>query len=88
MEPTEAQLKEYEGSYPLWPAYALRIFATDGKLLVQGTGQEPLELASVERDIFVAESVGLEIGFGRDADGNVTTLTHRQGGQILRGDRR
>ena len=86
--PTEAQLKEYEGNYPLWSAYALRVFSTDAKLFVQGTNQRPLELAPVERDIFVAESVGLEIGFERDADGKVIALTHKQGGQVLRGERR
>ena len=32
--PTEAQLKEHEGNYPLWSAYALRVFSTDAKLLV------------------------------------------------------
>jgi hypothetical protein len=35
--PTEAQLKEYEGSYSLWSAYALRVFSTDARLFVQGT---------------------------------------------------
>jgi CubicO group peptidase (beta-lactamase class C family) len=86
--PTEAQLKEYEGSYPLWPSYALRVFSTDAKLFVQGTNQTPLELASVERDIFVVETVGLEIGFERDADGRVIALSHKQEGQVLRGERR
>jgi len=86
--PTEAQLKEYEGTYPLWSANALRVFSTDAKLFVQGTDQRPLELASVERDIFVAASVSLEIGFERDADGKVIALTHKQGGQVLRGERR
>jgi serine-type D-Ala-D-Ala carboxypeptidase/endopeptidase len=86
--PTEAQLKDFEGSYPLWSAYALRVFSTDTNLFVQGTNQTPLELAPVERDIFVAESVGLEISFERDADGKVIGLSHKQGGQILRGERR
>jgi serine-type D-Ala-D-Ala carboxypeptidase/endopeptidase len=86
--PSEAQLREYEGNYPLWSTYGLRVFSTDAKLFVQGTSQRPLELASVERDTFVAESVGLEIGFERDADGIVIALTHKQGGQVLRGERR
>ena len=86
--PTEVQLKEYEGNYPLWSAYALRVFSTDAKLFVQGTNQRSLEVASVEKDIFVAKSVGLEIRFKRDADGKVIALTHKQGGQILRGERR
>lgn len=86
--PTEAQLKEYEGNYPLWSAYALRVFSTGAKLFVQGTNQSPLEVAPVERDIFVAESVSLEIGFERDAGGKVIALSHRQGRLVMRGERR
>jgi hypothetical protein len=85
---TEAQLKDYEGNYPLWSAFALSVFSKDAKLFVQGTNQEPVEVAPVERDIFVAESVGLEIGFERDAEGKVIALSHKLGGEILRGERR
>ena len=86
--PTEAQLKDYAGSYPLLPNFGLRVFSTDGKLFVQGTNQASLELASVERDIFVAESVAAEIDFERDAGDKVVALTLKQRGQILHGERR
>jgi serine-type D-Ala-D-Ala carboxypeptidase/endopeptidase len=66
--PAESQLQDYVGSYPLMPNFALRIFAAGAKLFVQGTNQRALELVSVGRDVFVAESVGAEIGFARDAD--------------------
>jgi CubicO group peptidase (beta-lactamase class C family) len=85
--PTEAQLKEYEGNYPLAPAFALRVFSTDGKLFVQGSNQGPLEVACADKDIFVVESVAAEIEFERDADGKVIALTLKQRGQILRGTR-
>lgn len=85
--PTEAELKDYFGSYPLTPNFGLRIFAAGAKLFVQGSRQQPLELASVERDVFVAESVGAEIEFTRDAGDKVISLTLRQRGQVLRGDR-
>jgi D-alanyl-D-alanine-carboxypeptidase/D-alanyl-D-alanine-endopeptidase len=85
--PTEAQLKDYAGSYPLAPNFALRVFATGTKLFVQGTNQASLELASVERDVFVAESVGAEIDFERDAGDKVVSLTLKQRGQVLRGER-
>jgi hypothetical protein len=85
--PTEAQLKDYEGHYPLSPTFALRVFFTGAKLFVQGTNQRPLEVASVDEDIFVAESVGAEIDFARDANGKVIALTLKQGGQILHGER-
>jgi CubicO group peptidase (beta-lactamase class C family) len=85
--PTEEQLKDYTGNYPLTPNFALRVFATGAKLFVQGTGQRSLELASVEKDVFVSEVVGAEIDFARGADDKVVSLTLKQRGQILKGER-
>jgi len=85
--PTEAQLKDYEGNYPLTLSFGLRVFSTDTKLFVQGTNQRPLDLASVDEDIFVAESVGAELHFERDATRKVIALTLKQRGQVLRGER-
>jgi CubicO group peptidase (beta-lactamase class C family) len=85
--PSEAQLKEYEGDYPLAPTFALRVYIMGLTLFVQGTNQGPLEVAAVEKDIFVGESVGAEIDFERDASGKVVALTLKQGGQVLRGER-
>jgi serine-type D-Ala-D-Ala carboxypeptidase/endopeptidase len=85
--PTEAQLKDYEGNYPLTLSFGLRVFSADTKLFVQGTNQRPLDLASVDEDIFVAESVGAEIHFERDATRKVIALTLKQRGQVLRGER-
>jgi serine-type D-Ala-D-Ala carboxypeptidase/endopeptidase len=87
-KPTEAELKDYDGNYPLAPAFALRVFSTGAELFVQGTNQGPLEVASVDKDIFVASRVGAEIDFERDADGKVIALTLKQGGQVLHGERR
>ena len=58
--PTEAQLEDYVGSYPLMPDFALRIFAAGARLFVQGTNQRSLELAPVEKDAFIAESVAAD----------------------------
>jgi serine-type D-Ala-D-Ala carboxypeptidase/endopeptidase len=85
--PTEAQLADYVGSYPLMPNFALRVFSNGAKLFVQGTNQRSLELASVERDVFVAESVGAEIDFARDASDKVVSLSLKQRGQVLQGER-
>ena len=85
--PTEAELKEYDGNYPLAPSFALRVFANGAKLFVQGSNQGPLEVASVDKDTFVAERVGAEIDFERDANAKVIALTLKQGGRILRGER-
>src|SRR6266702_565268 len=86
--PSEDQLKDYIGNYPLTSNFALRVFSADAKLFVQGTNQRPLELASVERDVFVAESVAAEIHFERDANDKVVSLTLKQRGQVLKGERR
>jgi serine-type D-Ala-D-Ala carboxypeptidase/endopeptidase len=85
--PTEAQLKEYDGNYPLTSNFALRVFSKDAKLFIQGTNQGPIEVGSVDRDIFVAESVGAEIDFERDTGGKVVALILKQRGQVLRGER-
>ena len=86
--PTEAQLADYPGQYPLTPIFGLRIFATGAKLFVQGTNQKALEIAPVERDVFVAESVGAEIDFARDAGDKVIALTLKQRGAVLKGERK
>jgi len=85
--PTEAQLADYVGDYPLMPNFALRVSATGAKLFVQGTNQRSLEFVSVEKDVFVADSVSAEIDFERDAGDKVVSLTLKQRGQILRGER-
>ena len=82
--PTEAQLGDYVGSYPLTPNLALRVFATGAKLFVQGTNQRSLELASVERDVFVAESVSAEIDFERDAGDKVVSRLSSSGDKSCR----
>lgn len=85
--PTEAQLADYAGNYPLTPNFALRVSATGAKLFVQGTNQRSLEFVSVEKDVFVSDSVSAEIDFVRDAGDKVVALTLKQRGQVLRGER-
>ena len=85
--PTEAQLEDYVGSYPLMPDFGLRIFSAGARLFVQGTNQRSLELAPVEKDAFIAESVAAEIDFERDAADKVVSLTFRQRGQVVQAER-
>jgi CubicO group peptidase (beta-lactamase class C family) len=85
--PTETQLADYAGDYPLMPNFGLRVTATGAKLFVQGTNQRSLEFVSVEKDVFVADSVSAEIDFERDATDKVVALTLKQRGQVLRGER-
>jgi len=85
--PSESDVKDYIGSYPLTPRLTLRVFATGAQLFVQGTNQPSFELAPVERDVFVVVSVSAEIDFGRDAGDKVVSLTLKQRGRVLQGER-
>jgi serine-type D-Ala-D-Ala carboxypeptidase/endopeptidase len=85
--PTDAQLQAYVGLYPLTAGFGVRISASGAQLFVQGTNQRTLKLAPVEPDVFVAESVGAEIDFARDAGDKVVSLTLKQGGQMRKGER-
>jgi hypothetical protein len=86
--PSAEDLKAYEGHYPLTPDFALKVFADGAKLYIQGTGQGPLEVVPIAKDVFVAESVGAEITFERDGSGKVVALVLKQSGQLLRGIKR
>jgi serine-type D-Ala-D-Ala carboxypeptidase/endopeptidase len=85
--PAEAQLKEYEGNYSFSRTLGLRVYVSGPKIMVQGTGQAPLEAAPFKKDIFVTEPMGAEVAFERDAGGKVIALTLNQRGQVLRGER-
>jgi len=85
---TPEALRDYVGEYPLVPAFSLTVSAKAGTLYVQGSGQQPIEVKAVEKDVFVAEAVAAEIRFERDDAGVVRALTLLQGGQQLRGERR
>jgi serine-type D-Ala-D-Ala carboxypeptidase/endopeptidase len=81
------QRAQYPGDYPLAPGFVLAVINDDDKLFVQGTGQSRIEVVPVDKDVFVADSVGAEIVFERDASGKVTALVLHQAGQKLRGVR-
>ena len=84
--PTEAQLEGLcrqlsADAQPLRCVSSPRVRSS----LSQGTNQRSLEFASVERDIFVAESVSAEIDFERDAGGKVVSLDSQAAGTGLAG---
>jgi hypothetical protein len=85
--PAEAQLKEYEGNYSFSRTLGLRVYASGPRIMVQATGQPPLEAALFDKDIFVTEPLGAEVAFERDAGGKVIALTLNTRGQVLRGER-
>ncbi|MFT3807550.1 serine hydrolase domain-containing protein [Arenimonas sp.] len=79
-----AALKAYEGEFRLAPSFAITVFAKDGKLFAQGTGQGALEITYAGKDSFVAEKVGAEMEFQRDGKGVVNLMLLKQGGAVQR----
>jgi len=73
-------LTPYPGAYRLDENFVLTIFADDGELFGQATGQGafPLRYTSTDRFSFVAANI--EIAFGRDSEERVNELTLRQAG--------
>jgi CubicO group peptidase (beta-lactamase class C family) len=84
---TPAELAEYAGEYPLAPGFALTAFEKDGKLWVQGTGQQPIDVVATQKDTFAADIVAAVLRFER-REGKVVALTLEQNGQKLRGERK
>lgn len=82
--PTAEALKAYEGVFRLAPVFAITVFARGGRLFAQGTNQGALEIAYAGADVFVAEKVGAEMQFQRDAAGKVEAMLLKQGGAVQR----
>jgi CubicO group peptidase (beta-lactamase class C family) len=73
---------DYVGDYELAPGFILTISREGDRFFAQATGQERFQIyASTEVDFFL-KVVEANLTFGRDdADGPVTHMTFRQGGE-------
>ena len=74
-------LRAYEGVYELSPTFAITASVVDGKLMVQATGQDALELHQESADAFFLREVDAQVVFTRDASGAVDGLVLHQGGR-------
>jgi hypothetical protein len=79
-----ANAADYGGTYPLTPAFAIRVTEAGGALFAQATGQGRLALRPVAPDRFAVIGVDAEISFERGADGKVTALVLHQNGRDQR----
>ncbi len=79
-----AALKSYEGVYETSRGFSLAIRATGDRLIVQPTGQSPLDLFPETPDRFFFRTVNAQIEFTRDAAGQITGATMRQNGSELK----
>lgn len=84
---TPAELQAYAGDYPLMPQFSLKVFERDGKLFIQGSGQQAMATEPVAKDVFSVTQAGAEFRFERAANGEVVSITLLQGGQALRGEK-
>ncbi len=74
-------LRAYEGTYRLAPQFALNVRLEGGSLIVQATDQPKFRLFAEAPDKFFLKDVEAQLEFGRDASGEVTSVTLVQGGR-------
>ena len=74
-------LRAYEGVYELSPTFTITASVVDGRLMVQATGQDALELHREADDAFFLREVDAQVVFTRDASGAVDGLVLHQGGR-------
>ncbi|MEJ1971164.1 MAG: DUF3471 domain-containing protein [Lacunisphaera sp.] len=62
-------LREYAGTYPLAPQFALSVTESGDALFVQATGQQKLPVFASAKDEFFYKAVEARLSFQRDATG-------------------
>lgn len=81
------QLTLYAGRYELAPDFVLEVTAEAGRLFVQATGQDRLEVFAESPTDFFYKVVDAQISFTTGPDGRATGLVLHQNGQDLPGRR-
>ena len=76
-------LREYVGTYPLAPTFALTITEEGGALFAQATGQGKAPIFASAKDEFFYTVVPAQLSFQRDEHGQVTGLVLHQNDQSL-----
>lgn len=74
------------GQYRLTPAFGIGVFAINGTLVAQATGQPPFALTPLGDDWFSIDVVDASVHFVRE-DGNVVALELAQNGALQRLER-
>jgi len=76
-------LSQYIGKYELQPTFIISITVKEDRLYAQATNQPEFELFASEKDNFFLKAVQAEVVFNRADNGNVESLTLKQGGQAM-----
>lgn len=79
-----AALQAYPGTYDVTPEFGFVVRVEGSKLIVQATGQGPLELHAEEPDHFFFKEVDAQIVFRRDASGKIdAAILHQNGRETI-----
>lgn len=85
--PDSVNLSDYFGNYELVPGFVVRVFAEEGELMIQATGQPSAPVTYAETDVFENLAYGARFAFARNEEGEVVSVTLYQAGQELFGER-
>jgi len=75
------------GEYQISPSFSLTVSLEAGKLMVQPSGQDKVELLAESESRFFLREVDAQIEFTRDGADKVTGLILTQGGQKMTGQK-
>lgn len=78
-----AALPAYAGTYRLEDGLLIRVYAEEGRLMLEVIGQSPVELFAEAADAFFMTVVPAQVTFDRDADGIVCGFVLHQEGYEL-----
>ena len=81
-------LETYVGTYELRPNFAINVLVKDGQMFTQATGQREVPMLAASETRFFPADFDAEIEFVKDADGKVSSIVLRQGGQEMKGARK
>ncbi|MBA3692558.1 MAG: DUF3471 domain-containing protein, partial [Acidobacteria bacterium] len=77
-------LEKYVGQYELAaPKIVISFTLENGKLFGQVGGQSKFALSAESETVFFSKDVNLQITFTKDAQGQTTGLTFKQGGAVI-----
>lgn len=74
-------LSRYVGAYEISPEFSFTVTLEGGRLFVQGTDQEAIEMHAESETAFFLKANDARLSFVSDSSGTVTGATVRQGGR-------
>lgn len=88
IELDDEALESFKGKYEVVTNFDITITTEDGKLMVQGTGQDKLEIFPVSQTKFFFRTADAQIEFITDDSGRFVSFVLTQKGRIYQGKRK